>query len=99
MGLGLFEQRNGHSADNDINSSSSSSDSDTSSEEDGDSSSDDEDSSDEDEDPQPDLISLVTGTRPIIPLPSRQSQRITEGHPGILVLGSSDEVLDSDHET
>lgn len=96
LGLGLFEQRNGHSADNDI--SSSSSNSDTSSEEESDSSSseDDEDSSDEDEDPQPDLISLVTGMRPMIPLPSRQSERTTEGHPGIVVLASSDEVLDSD---
>lgn len=96
LGLGLFEQRTGHSVNGDA---SSSSDSDTSSEEKSSSDSDGDDSSSEDEDPQPDLISLVMGTRPIHPLPkTRHPQQTVQGHPGIVVLESSNAENDSDHD-
>jgi hypothetical protein len=105
LGLGLFEQQGIQPANGDT--SSSSSDSGTSSENDDDgsnsttstSSDDGDDSSSEDDNPQPDLISLVTGIRPILPLPkSRRRQRTTEAHhPGIVMLdSSSDAVAGSD---
>lgn len=101
LGLGLFEQRTGGGDDASSNDSGTSTEEESSStssdsDEDGSSSHEEEE---EEEDPQPDLISLVTGTRPVLPLPkSRHSQRTTPGNPGIVVLSSSDAPHDSDHD-
>lgn len=93
LGLGLFERTHAQpsaSRNESDDESSSESSTDTSTNQDNVS---DHDSS-EDEDSVPDLISLVTGTRPMRPLPkSRRKQ-----HPGIVVLGSSDSMQEpSDH--
>jgi hypothetical protein len=85
LGLGLFERvrvqpsASRNESDDDEESSSESS---TDPNQGGDL---DHDSS-EDEGSVPDLISLVTDTRPMRPLPKSRRKR----HPGIVVLGSSD---------
>ena len=87
LGLGLFERVHAQPSDSreesdDDEESSTESSTDTTASQDDDS---DHDSS-QDEVSVPDLISLVTGTRPMRPLPrSRRRQ-----HPGIVVLSSSD---------
>jgi len=96
LGLGLFEQQAGNQPANAADRGSSSSSSSTSSSEDDESSTDGGDTSDEEEEEeggQPDLISLVTGTRPIR---STRPRRNKEPHPGIVVLDSSEAAADSD---
>lgn len=90
LGLGLFERvhaqpsssRNDNDEEEEESSSESSTDTSTNQ-----SNVSDHDSS-EDEGSVPDLISLVTGTRPMRPLLKSRRKR----HPGIVVLGSSDSV-------
>lgn len=97
LGLGLFEaqqqrqepSRNEDSSSGDETSSSTSSSSSTTSTD-----TSDDDCSDSSDDSQPlvsapDLIALVTGTRPMRPFPKRKQRQQHRPHPGIVVLSSS----------
>lgn len=94
LGLGLFEQRTGPTAEENASSSgdSSTTTSDTDSSSDPDEDEDTHSSGSDDEEAEtPDLIALVTGTRPMRPLPTKRRRKpITQKGPSIVVLSSSD---------